>query len=90
MFFLLLGVLRVFCVRLACQCRVVDCMVDRVCMGRTIRPNSVDIEAEPWRGSIVPLDAGLEKRVPFALSVRGHDGRPSSDIPSSFPNLFLL
>mmetsp|Transcript_66808 Transcript_66808/g.150906 ORF Transcript_66808/g.150906 Transcript_66808/m.150906 type:complete len:807 (-) Transcript_66808:273-2693(-) len=55
--------------KFADKCRVVDCMVDRVCMGRTIRPNSVDIEAEPWRGSIVPLDAGLEKRVPFALSV---------------------
>lgn len=45
-------------------------MVDRVCMGRTIKPDSVDIEAEPWRGSIVALDAGLgNERVPFSRQV---------------------
>jgi len=50
--------------------RVVDCMVDRVCMGRTIKPDSVDIEAEPWRGSIVALDAGLgNERLPFSRQV---------------------
>jgi hypothetical protein len=38
------------------RCLVVDCMVDRVCMGRTIQPTSVEIEAEPWRGSIVVLE----------------------------------
>jgi len=48
---------------------VVDCMVDRVCMGRTIRPDSVDIEAEPWRGSLVPLLPGLQQRVPFSTAV---------------------
>jgi hypothetical protein len=46
-------------------------MVDRVCMGRTIKPDSVDIEAEPWRGSIVALDAALseDERVPFSKQV---------------------
>jgi len=47
--------------------RVVDCMVDRVCTGRRIRPTGVEIDAEPWPGAIVVLEPGFEDRmVPFA------------------------
>ena len=48
---------------------VVDCMVDRVCTGRTISLNNVDVEAEPWPGSIVILEPGLAQRVPFCSSI---------------------
>ena len=48
---------------------VVDCMVDRVCMGRTIRPTSVEVEAEPWPGSIVVLEPDLDRRIPFSASI---------------------
>ena len=48
---------------------VVDCMADKVCMGRTIQPTSVEIEAESWRGSIVVLEPGLDRRVPFCPSI---------------------
>ena len=50
--------------------RVVDCMVDRVCTGRRIGPQGVEIDAEPWPGSIVVLEPGFDPRyVPFAPSV---------------------
>ena len=50
--------------------RVVDCMVDRVCTGRRIGPGGVEIDAEPWPGSIVVLEPGFDPRyVPFAPSV---------------------
>ena len=50
--------------------RVVDCMVDRVCTGRRIAPGGVEIDAEPWPGSIVVLEPGFDERlVPFAPSI---------------------
>lgn len=49
--------------------RVVDCMVDRVCMGRTITSDAIHIEAEPWRGSLVVLDPSVQQRVPFCKSL---------------------
>ena len=50
--------------------KVVDCMVDRVCIGRTIRPEGVAITAEPWNGSIVCLEPGLPREaVPFSAEV---------------------
>jgi len=56
---------------LAGRVLVVDCMVDRVCMGRAIEAdgNSITVEAEPWKGSIVALAPGLKQRVPFCKSV---------------------
>mmetsp|Transcript_30027 Transcript_30027/g.49070 ORF Transcript_30027/g.49070 Transcript_30027/m.49070 type:complete len:474 (+) Transcript_30027:61-1482(+) len=35
---------------------VISCMVDRICTGRTIEANRIDIQAEPFGGSIVLLD----------------------------------
>ena len=37
--------------RLAGRVFVVDCMVDRVCTGRTITTEGIDVSAEPWRGA---------------------------------------
>jgi len=54
---------------LAGRVRVVDCMVDRVCTGRTVTPDAVTVHAEPWRGSIVPLTPGIEERSPFSSAV---------------------
>jgi len=52
--------------RLRTRVRVVDCMVDRVCTGRTIAPAGVEISAEPWPGAIVVLEPGFTQRqVPF-------------------------
>jgi len=48
---------------------VIDCMVDRVCTGRTISSEGVDVAAEPWRGSIVVLEPNLKGRLPFSSSV---------------------
>jgi len=48
---------------------VVDCMVDRVCTGRQISEEGVDVQAEPWRGSIVVLEPNLQTRVPFCSSI---------------------
>ncbi|KAH8085634.1 hypothetical protein JL720_7626 [Aureococcus anophagefferens] len=50
--------------------RVVDCMVDRVCTGRRIGPAGVEIDAEPWSGSIVVLEPGFTNRmVPFGRDI---------------------
>lgn len=50
--------------------RVVDCMVDRVCTGRRIDEDGIEIDAEPWPGSIVVLEPGFDPRyVPFSPSV---------------------
>jgi len=54
---------------LAGHIHVVDCMVDRVCTGRTISSEGVDVAAEPWRGSIVVLDPDFHGRLPFHSSV---------------------
>ena len=52
--------------------KVVDCMVDRVCTGRTIGPEGVAITAEPWNGSIVCLEPGLPREaVPFSPEIAG-------------------
>ena len=51
--------------QLAGHVRVVDCMVDRVCTGRTISAEGVDVATEPWRGSIVVLEPDLNDRLPF-------------------------
>ncbi len=67
--------------QLAGRVHVVDCMVDRVCTGRTIQPRGVDVQAEPWRGSIVVLEPELEQRVPFAASVATV---PSSKLESDY------
>jgi len=48
---------------------VIDCMVDRVCTGRTITTEGVDVSAEPWRGSIVVLEPNLKGRLPFCSRV---------------------
>jgi len=48
---------------------VVDCMVDRVCTGRTISTEGVDVDTEPWRGSIVVLEPNLNDRLPFHASI---------------------
>jgi len=48
---------------------VVDCMVDRVCTGREISETGVDVQAEPWRGSIVVLEPNISTRVPFCSKV---------------------
>ena len=50
------------------RCRVIKCMVDRVCTGRTITPQGISIDAESWAGSIVTLEPGLVN-VPFSASV---------------------
>jgi len=55
--------------RLAGKVFVVDCMVDRVCTGRTITTEGIDVSAEPWRGSIVVLDPDVTGRLPFCPSV---------------------
>jgi len=55
--------------RLAGKVFVVDCMVDRVCTGRTITTEGIDVSAEPWRGSIVTLEPDLTGRLPFCSSV---------------------
>jgi hypothetical protein len=56
--------------KLAGRVRVIDCMVDRVCLGREIYPNHIEIIAEPYRGSIVILEPGLDASlVPFCKSV---------------------
>ena len=53
-------------VALRTRVRVVDCMVDRVCTGRRIEPEGVEIDAEPWPGAIVVLEPGFTRRqVPF-------------------------
>ena len=44
-------------------------MVDRVCTGRTISSEGVDVSAEPWRGSIVVLEPNIKGRLPFSSSV---------------------
>jgi hypothetical protein len=54
---------------LAGHVRVIDCMVDRVCTGRTISSMGVDVATEPWCGSIVVLEPNLTKRLPFHSSV---------------------
>ena len=54
---------------LAGKVHVIDCMVDRVCTGRTIEDGGVDVAAEPWRGSIVVLEPQLKERVPFCSAV---------------------
>jgi len=43
-------------------------MVDRVCTGRTISPDGVDVATEPWQGSIVVLEPELNERLPFHSS----------------------
>ena len=48
---------------------VVDCMVDRVCTGRSVSQEGVDVSAEPWKGSIVVLEPNLKGRLPFCSSV---------------------
>lgn len=48
---------------------VIDCMVDRVCTGRSISEEGVDVSAEPWKGSIVILEPNLTGRLPFCSSV---------------------
>jgi len=55
--------------RLAGHVRVIDCMVDRVCTGRTISSMGVDVATEPWCGSIVVLEPNLTERLPFHSSV---------------------
>jgi len=48
---------------------VVDCMVDRVCTGRSISSEGVDVSSEPWRGSIVVLEPNLKGRLPFCSAI---------------------
>jgi len=56
--------------KLSGRVAVIDCMVDRVCTGRTVSTEGVDVSAEPWRGSIVVLEPGLkDQRLPFSSSV---------------------
>ena len=66
---------------LAGKVDVIDCMVDRVCTGRTIQPSGVDVQAEPWRGSIVILAPNISSRVPFCASVATV---PSSDREAAY------
>jgi len=54
---------------LAGKVAVIDCMVDRVCTGRSITKDGVDVSAEPWKGSIVVLEPNLTGRLPFCSSV---------------------
>ena len=56
--------------KLCGKVKVVDCMVDRVCTGLRVHPNSVEVAAEPWRGSIVVLEPSINPRnVPFSSNV---------------------
>jgi len=48
---------------------VIDCMVDRVCTGRTVTTEGIDVSAEPWRGSIVTLEPDITGKLPFCSSV---------------------
>lgn len=49
--------------------RVVDCMVDRVCTGRTISAEGVEVAAEEWKGSIVVLEPNVTGRLPFSATI---------------------
>lgn len=60
---------------------VIDCMVDRVCTGREISETGVDVQAEPWRGSIVVLEPNIKTRVPFCSSVATV---PSSELEAAY------
>ena len=44
-------------------------MVDRVCTGRTVTAEGIDVAAEPWHGSIVVMEPGLKGRLPFTSRV---------------------
>jgi hypothetical protein len=48
--------------------RVVDCVVDKVCMGRTIGSGFIEIESEMWKGSIVALEPSLQHTIDIPFS----------------------